>query len=115
MPGARWASGLGDDLRSWWASWPRPRRAPRRLLEQTALRLAGIRTIPDRLVSLADADARPIRKGKRQHPTQFGYTALVAEDERGFIVDHRSSAETRPTRRNWYPQSSELYRDLWSP
>ncbi|MBA2946495.1 ISNCY family transposase [Streptomyces himalayensis] len=61
----------------------------RRLLEQTALRLAGIRTIPDRLVSLADPDARPIRKGKPQHPTQFGYTALVAEDERGFIVDHQ--------------------------
>jgi transposase, IS5 family len=61
----------------------------RRLLEQTALRLAGIRTIPDRLVSLADPDARPIRKGKPQHPTQFGYTALVAEDERGFVVDHQ--------------------------
>jgi len=61
----------------------------RRLLEQTALRLAGIHTIPDRLVSLADPDARPIRKGKPQHPTQFGYTALVAEDERGFIIDHQ--------------------------
>ncbi|MER6556536.1 ISNCY family transposase [Streptomyces sp. NPDC001027] len=61
----------------------------RRLLEQTALRLAGIRTIPDRLVSLADPDARPIRKGKPQHPTQFGYTALVAEDEHGFVVDHQ--------------------------
>jgi IS5 family transposase len=61
----------------------------RRLLEQTAQRLSGIRTIPDRLVSLADPDARPIRKGKPQHPTQFGYTALVAEDERGFVVDHQ--------------------------
>ncbi|GHE84295.1 hypothetical protein GCM10014715_45370 [Streptomyces spiralis] len=37
-------------------------------LEQTARRLAGIRTIPDRLVSSADPDARPIRKGKPQHP-----------------------------------------------
>ncbi|WP_370088817.1 ISNCY family transposase [Streptacidiphilus sp. MAP12-16] len=61
----------------------------RRLLEQTAQRLAGVRTIPDRLVSLADPDARPIRKGKPQHPTQFGYTALVAEDECGFVVDHQ--------------------------
>ena len=59
-----------------------------RLLEQAAMRLAGIRTIPDRLVSLADPGARPIRKGKPQHPTQFGYTALVAEDESGFVVDH---------------------------
>jgi transposase, IS5 family len=38
---------------------------------------------------LSDPDARPIRKGKPQHPTQFGYTLLVAEDERGFIADHQ--------------------------
>ncbi|WP_431046719.1 ISNCY family transposase [Streptomyces sp. P1-3] len=61
----------------------------RRLLEQTAQRLAGNRTIPDRLISLSDPDARPIRKGKPQHPTQFGYTALVAENEDGFVVDHQ--------------------------
>jgi transposase, IS5 family len=60
-----------------------------RLLAQTDQRLAGDRVIPDRLVSLADPDARPIRKGKPQHPTQFGYTLLVAEDERGFIADHQ--------------------------
>jgi IS5 family transposase len=60
-----------------------------RLLAQTDQRLAGNRVIADRLVSLADPDARPIRKGKPQHPTQFGYTVLVAEDERGFIADHR--------------------------
>lgn len=68
----------------------------RRLLEQTALRPAGIRTIPDRLVSLADPDARPIRKGKPQHPTQFGYTALVAEDERGSVVDHQVNRGNPP-------------------
>jgi transposase, IS5 family len=63
--------------------------ATERLLAQTDQRLAGNRVIPDRLVSLSDPDARPIRKGKPQHPTQFGYTLLVAEDERGFIADHR--------------------------
>jgi transposase, IS5 family len=45
--------------------------------------------IPDRLVSLSDPDARPIRKGKPGRPTEFGYTLLVAEDERGFIADHK--------------------------
>jgi transposase, IS5 family len=60
-----------------------------RLLAQTDQRLAGNRVIPDRLVSLSDPDARPIRKGKPRHPTQFGYTLLVAEDERGFIADHQ--------------------------
>jgi IS5 family transposase len=58
------------------------------LLAQTAQRLAGERSIPDRLVSLADPDARPIRKGKPRTLTQFGYTALLAEDERGLVADH---------------------------
>jgi transposase, IS5 family len=60
-----------------------------RLLTQTDQRLAGNRVIPDRLVSLSDPDARPIRKGKPRHPTQFGYTLLLAEDERGFVADHQ--------------------------
>jgi IS5 family transposase len=38
---------------------------------------------------LSDPDARPIRKGKPRAPTEFGYTLLVAEDERGFIADHQ--------------------------
>jgi IS5 family transposase len=60
--------------------------ATRRLLAQARQRLSGNRVIPDRLVSLADPDARPIRKGKPQRPTEFGYTVLVGECERGFIA-----------------------------
>jgi transposase, IS5 family len=63
--------------------------ATQRLLAQTDQRLAGNRVIPDRLVSLSDPDARPIRKGKPRHPTQFGYTLLLAEEERGVIADHQ--------------------------
>ena len=63
--------------------------ATERLLAQTDQRLAGNRVIADRLVSLSDPDARPIRKGKPRHPAQFGYTLLVAEDERGFVADHQ--------------------------
>jgi transposase, IS5 family len=60
-----------------------------RLLAQTDQRLAGNRVIADRLVSLSDPDARPIRKGKPGRPTEFGYTLLVVEDERGFVCDHQ--------------------------
>jgi transposase, IS5 family len=67
-----------------------------RLLAQTAQRLAGNRSIPDRVVSLADPDARPIRKGKPRSPTQFGSTLLLAEDERGFIADHLVSKGNPP-------------------
>jgi transposase, IS5 family len=63
--------------------------ATERLLAQTDQRLAGNRVIADRLVSLADPDARPIRTGKPSAPTQFGYTLLVAEEERGFVADHQ--------------------------
>jgi IS5 family transposase len=60
-----------------------------RLLAQTDQRLSGNRVIPDRLVSLSDPDARPIRKGKPRSPTEFGYTLLLAEEEHGFIADHQ--------------------------
>jgi IS5 family transposase len=41
-------------------------------------RVAG-EAITDRLVSLADPDARPIRKGKLGRPNEFGYVAQIAE------------------------------------
>jgi transposase, IS5 family len=63
--------------------------ATQRLLAQTDQRLAGNRVIGDRLVSLGDPDARPIRKGKPGRSTEFGYTLLLAEDGRGFIADHQ--------------------------
>jgi transposase, IS5 family len=55
--------------------------------------------ITDRLVSISDPDARPIRKGKLGKPTEFGYVAQIAEvtentrrGARGFILP----AATRP-------------------
>ena len=45
---------------------------------QIGQRLAGEK-ITDRLVSLADPDARPIRKGKLAQPTQFGYVFQLCE------------------------------------
>jgi transposase, IS5 family len=45
---------------------------------QIKQRVAG-EPIKDRLVSLADPDARPIRKGKLGKPTEFGYVAQLCE------------------------------------
>lgn len=45
---------------------------------QIRKRTAG-QKITDRLVSLADPDARPIRKGKLRAPTEFGYVVQLAE------------------------------------
>jgi IS5 family transposase len=67
-----------------------------RLLGQARQRLGGDRVIPDRLVSLSDPDARPIRKGKPGRPTEFGYTVLLGECERGFIATHHTHKGNPP-------------------
>jgi transposase, IS5 family len=49
-----------------------------KIARQIDQRLAGEK-ISDRLVSMFDADARPIRKGKLRAPTEFGYVFQFAE------------------------------------
>jgi transposase, IS5 family len=49
-----------------------------KVARQIRQRLAGEK-ITDRLVSIADPDARPIRKGKLRSPTEFGYVIQLAE------------------------------------
>jgi IS5 family transposase len=63
-----------------------------RVTAQIKRRLAG-EPIPDRLVSMFDPDARPIRKGKLGKPNEFGYVAQICEvtqntrrGARGFIL-----------------------------
>ena len=54
------------------------RSLPAKVATQIEQRLAGEK-ITDRLVSIADPDARPIRKGKLGKPNEFGYVAQIAE------------------------------------
>jgi len=49
-----------------------------KVAKQITQRVRGEK-ITDRLISLADPDARPIRKGKLGKPTEFGYVAQIAE------------------------------------
>ncbi len=63
-----------------------------KLCEQIARRARGLK-ITDRLVSISDPDARPIRKGKLGKLTEFGYVAQIAEvtpntrrGARGFVL-----------------------------
>jgi len=60
-----------------------------RIAEQTAQRLAGVKSIPDRLISLVDPDARPIRRGKLRQPVEFGYKVSVADTPEGFVPSHQ--------------------------
>jgi IS5 family transposase len=49
-----------------------------KVARQIKQRVAG-ESIKDRIVSLADPDARPIRKGKLGKPNEFGYVTQLAE------------------------------------
>jgi IS5 family transposase len=49
-----------------------------KVARQIRQRIAGEK-ITDRLVSMADPDARPIRKGKLRAPTEFGYVVQICE------------------------------------
>ena len=59
-----------------------------RVIAQTKQVLGGDVHIPDRLVSLFDADARPIKKGNLRRPTEFGYKVCVTDEDRGFVTDY---------------------------
>jgi len=49
-----------------------------RVVDQVRMRFAGEK-IADRLVSLFDPDARPVRRGKLSAPNEFGYVVQLAE------------------------------------
>lgn len=69
----------------------------RRIATQTRQRLAG--ELPPgatRVVSLHDADARPIAKGRLGKPVEFGYKAQLVDNEDGVIVDHNIEAGNPP-------------------
>ena len=89
--------------------------------EQIKRRVAGEK-ITDRVVSLSDPDARPIRKGKLGKPNEFGYVTQLAEvtqhtkrGARGFILPP-ASAPGNPTEDVLLPTTvAELQRLALSP
>lgn len=56
-----------------------------KLVEQTKEVIRGNRHLPQRLVSLFDVGARPIRKGKSHKDTEFGRKVLIGETDHGII------------------------------
>ena len=81
------------------------------MAEQIDRRVRGLK-ITDRLVSIADPDARPIRKGKLGKPTEFGYVAQICEvtentrrGARGFILP-AGHAPGNPAENRLLPQTA---------
>lgn len=80
-----------------------------RVVDQARSRLAGV--MPDsssRLVSLHDADARPIRKGRLGKPVEFGYKAQVVDNADGVILDHSVEGRINHLKRSYGWNRTEL-------
>ena len=79
------------------------------LKQQTRQKLAGQIHIKDRIVSLDELDARPIKKGKA-HPTcEFGVTNQMSFNRQGFMI----TLETligHPNDKTLYPGTMDIYR-----
>jgi len=92
-----------------------------RVAGQIKQRVAG-EPIADRLISLSDPDARPIRKGKLGKPTEFGYVTQICEvtentkrGARGLILPS-ASAPGNPGENTLLPDTvAELTRLRISP
>ena len=82
-----------------------------KVADQITRRVAG-EPIADRLVSLADPDARPIRKGKLGKPNEFGYVTQIAEvtensrrGARGLILPGAATQVGNPTENTLLPDT----------
>lgn len=64
-----------------------------KVVGQTKEVIKGNQHLPRRLVSLFDAGARPIRKGKARPDTEFGRKVLIGETDHGIISTYEVLAE----------------------
>lgn len=62
--------------------------ATERVVQQTKTVLGGDVHIAQRVVSMFDPDARPIRRGKLRADTEFGRKVLIAETDHGIITTY---------------------------
>jgi IS5 family transposase len=67
-----------------------------KVIEQTEEVNKGNFNLKDRVVSVFDQGARPIKKGKIKTPTEFGRKVLIAESEEG-VITHYDVFEGNPS------------------
>ena len=72
----------------WSGTLVRNRALLEKALDQARRKLQGESSLPDRLVSLFDPEARPIVRGKTNPPVEFGYKALFCEAEGGIVTHY---------------------------
>ncbi len=95
---------------------PKPQRKAEKLLtrltlldEQTHDKLAGVVSIPHRIVSLDEPDARPIKKGKVHPSCECGTTLQLAFNRDGFLITMENFIG-KPDDTTLFPGTLALYR-----
>lgn len=78
------------------------------LEEQTLQKLAGEKRIKNRIVSLDDPDARPIKKGKKNPDCEFGSTLQATFNRDGFMITVENFIGS-PNDSTLYPDTLDLY------
>ncbi|MCP4110013.1 MAG: transposase [Desulfobacteraceae bacterium] len=85
-------------------------RLPELLKEQTQQKLRGERHIKDRIVSLDDPDARPIKKGKSHPKCEFGTTVQMSFNRQGFMITVENFIGN-PNDKTLYPGTLNLFKE----
>jgi IS5 family transposase len=67
--------------------------AAERIVQQTKVVLGGYLHIANRMVSIFDPHARPIRRGKARADTEFGRKVLIGETDHGIITTYEVPKE----------------------
>ncbi len=78
------------------------------LQDQNEQKLAGERHIPNRIVSLDEPDARPIKKGKKHPKCEFGSTLQFSFNRQGFMVTMENFIG-KPNDKTLWPMTVELF------
>ena len=78
--------GLARQLREWIE-------ATEKVVWQTKEVIAGNPHLPQRIVSLFDTDARPIKRGKSRADTEFGQKVLIGDADHGIITTYELLGE----------------------
>jgi len=79
------------------------------LEEQTIEKLEGKVHIENRIVSLDELDARPIKKGKSHPKCEFGTTLQLAFNREGFLITVENFIG-KPSDKKLFPNTFELFR-----
>jgi IS5 family transposase len=77
--------------------------------EQTQQKLNGQLHIANRLISLDDLDARPIKKGKSHPSTEFGTMLQFTFNRQGFMITTENFIG-KPDDKTLYPTTLQLFR-----